>query len=1304
GQFFDHLASSVTEPSQQPGEMAASVASPLFAASVASTSTDTQPSTVASSLPSVTYPNLGVYSTPSDIEPATAWATSAPTDYAYPAPESQWSETTTPYPKAYDDIHPPTNGTTLAATPEVSLYDYTGTQPAIESSQYPNYAYVAKPQAPTYHQAFKSTSVEPQPDTTAPPSDDYSSNVVAYSYDQGYPSYSYAPSPNTAGATETHDYETYGYSQATVTPAPVASSQAWDYTHPLSEPTVAPQYDMSAPRQELDQAAVAYPTSTTAPLVPASHDTHDQRLQEDFYHRGQGCPLITFGFGGQVWCMFPQTNALRYGADGNLATDYAKSYPGPLQRYTLTDGRGASTLIRDIPGPLLTTDCQANRQKQATAQQMVRDYIASLESDFSPDNDLVLLSKALLCLAEQEGAAVTDASVTAVLSQMFKSTLVFQQTDPRYRPADSQTPLTAMDTQFVELEQLLLDGNRLGAVKLALKYRWWSHALIIGSCVDKTVWQEVVQAVTQGLGHSASDGATDALQCTEDPAFLCALRVLYGAFSGAGPAALRSLWHPKPLGLLAEHGDDLHNGQFVPAADFAPSEYSTTSSSDGQTDRAAIRQRVLGYWLRIVVILLVNPVLGKAPILTLLGDELRRNHRLAAAHTCYLLSPSTSLFTGYGAPNGRFTLLHSRCPVLWDPVTFRLTEIYEFVQSLKATTKSPVIVAHLQPYKLLFAWWLTEQGRLKEATRYCDAVAALIEDMPKDSPFLTAGFIHQLTALKQRLDGAGATSEASGSQGAVGSWLSRKLAKPSFSSLMNAFDTSLDKLITGTNASGTAQDAATGASARQHSAEILPEATPAQGYPGGYSMAPPPLTSSVSVTSGNGHLDGTSAWPAEMSPGLQTRQFDEAPSSHQAWPAEYPTPRATSAQGHYANLGYSTGSPRPRNSSAMPFVHSTTGAANPARCTPVASSPLALPADATTVYSQPPVTAPVPEHSPQGEVAPEPYDQAIHAAAPWQSSELPDAGGTEAVAPVPTFYTVDSGAVGDGGCAQMSEDGFLNPVGIVPSFASQATNFQYGANASNQDDSGDVVEDDLGFSNSSLSKSRPSTTTASNADPSSQPPRSSSASEPVKPGGNQSSPAPKSQPSPASTTDGSNASGGGLFGFGMIKNLFGSSAKSTDGGKSAVKANLGEGVSFYYDPEQKRWVNKNAKAEDQAANTPPPPPPMGGRRSFTAMASSPTATPPSSSSFSTPGPAVAPPATGPTAPSLANSHSQPGYASMPASAAPSPSPMPPRSLPPANGQPRPPSSLDPYSTSATAARRNRRGARSRYVDVLNPST
>ncbi|KAJ1971185.1 hypothetical protein H4R34_005822, partial [Dimargaris verticillata] len=402
GQFFDHLTSAVAESPQEPVEIAASGAPLVSAASVAPELTETQPPKAASSAPGVGYPDIGLHSAPSDIEPATAWTAPAPTNYAYAAPDGQWSNTTTPYPGTYTEAYPPTQSVAAVAAPEASPYDYTSPQPAMESSYHPDYAYDAETQAYADYQAYEPTSIAPQPEGTVPPSGDYSSDVAAYSYDQEHASYSYAPLSDAAPGAETFDYQTYDYAQATATPAPVASSQTWDYAHHLPEPAVELQYDTTTHHQVPDQAAVAYPSTTTAPLASISHPSYDQRLQEDFYRRGQGCPLIAFGFGGQVWCMFPQASAPRYGADGNLATEYAKSYPGSLQRYTLTDGRGASTLTREVPGPLLTTDCQANTQKQPTVQQMVREFIAGLESDTSSNNDLILLSKVLLCLAEQE--------------------------------------------------------------------------------------------------------------------------------------------------------------------------------------------------------------------------------------------------------------------------------------------------------------------------------------------------------------------------------------------------------------------------------------------------------------------------------------------------------------------------------------------------------------------------------------------------------------------------------------------------------------------------------------------------------------------------------------------------------------------------------------------------------------------------------------------------------------------------------------------------------------------------------------
>ncbi|CAK7224404.1 vesicle coat component [Sporothrix curviconia] len=83
----------------------------------------------------------------------------------------------------------------------------------------------------------------------------------------------------------------------------------------------------------------------------------------------------------------------------------------------------------------------------------------------------------------------------------------------------------------------------------------------------------------------------------------------------------------------------------------------------------------------------------------------------------------------------------------------------------------------------------------------------------------------------------------------------------------------------------------------------------------------------------------------------------------------------------------------------------------------------------------------------------------------------------------------------------------------------------------------------------------------------------------------------------------------------------------------AVRANLGEKSSFYFDPELKRWIDKNASPEDQAAkSTPPPPPPRSNPHS----ASSTPAPPPSGMGFGAPPPpasaGIVPPAPSGSAP------------------------------------------------------------------------
>ncbi|KAG0250395.1 hypothetical protein BGZ95_007212, partial [Linnemannia exigua] len=119
-------------------------------------------------------------------------------------------------------------------------------------------------------------------------------------------------------------------------------------------------------------------------------------------------------------------------------------------------------------------------------------------------------------------------------------------------------------------------------------------------------------------------------------------------------------------------------------------------------------------------------------------------------------------------------------------------------------------------------------------------------------------------------------------------------------------------------------------------------------------------------------------------------------------------------------------------------------------------------------------------------------------------------------------------------------------------------------------------------------------------------------------------------------------------------NIFG--GEKREGTPKPVRANLGEESSFYFDKEQQRWVNKKGGSETSSVAEALPPPPMSR-----------TATPASMSSPAAGGPPAlnrgGPPSTGGSSPAMGG-----------------------------------PPGLKPAGATGSTARR---GARSRYVDVLN---
>ncbi|KAI9137514.1 hypothetical protein BKA69DRAFT_1090024, partial [Paraphysoderma sedebokerense] len=138
---------------------------------------------------------------------------------------------------------------------------------------------------------------------------------------------------------------------------------------------------------------------------------------------------------------------------------------------------------------------------------------------------------------------------------------------------------------------------------------------------------------------------------------------------------------------------------------------------------------------------------------------------------------------------------------------------------------------------------------------------------------------------------------------------------------------------------------------------------------------------------------------------------------------------------------------------------------------------------------------------------------------------------------------------------------------------------------------------------------------------------------------------------------------GSIFGFLKSALPFGGGRKSSDAsGKKAVKANLGETNQFYYDEKLKKWVNKNAPADEQKESPLPPPP----RATTPSVPTGPNPTP---------------------APSA-----QPSRVGTPVGG-----------LPPSRGSTPIPNSLSNSQTYGAALGGTRLRGRSKYVDVLNPS-
>ncbi|UZJ54733.1 hypothetical protein CBS101457_004053 [Exobasidium rhododendri] len=556
-------------------------------------------------------------------------------------------------------------------------------------------------------------------------------------------------------------------------------------------------------------------------------------------------------------------------------------------------------------------------------------------------------------------------------------------------------------------------------------------------------------------------------------------------------------------------------------------------------------------WRKAVAAILSNRSNGDSATLTAIGDGLKMSGWIEASHVCYLLSPSTSPMDGYDGPSVRMTLIGTHSPeasssYVRDLDHIILTEVFEFALSLQPIAKGAEAyhgLAYLQPYRLLHAYLLAEMGEVKQAIRYCDSIMTLLKNGKMNRHYHPV-LLSQLQELSNRLHGD--TKSVNGAK-----------KKPTMDSVWGALEGRFTKFIAGEDeiakgAAGVNKGAASSTVGPfSHYSAITPDATS-----GGVSRVQSTADFSLST------LTTTNANRIQSRPGsaigftarsglsaLHSTQHHNNHGSEHSY-GDYPTSSARDSSG-LSSPKQSIGQ-RSFSSDADLYTGPYTSHAGIEAPwydqNAVHPESAAHPEDALQRDGNTPTDSPFFGYQPHGATQ-----------AQFVSNVDEDLSGAMGAASLDE----PSSVLGDAPTPGL----FIN--NYAPTSNTTTTANKYGGSAAYDEEE---EEEDLGFGNKTIKArvGRPEDEGKGERDDAKS----------------------ASSPSPAQQQKESDSKAGELkptsSWFGRLWKRDASSDAGTE--SKAKKAHMGEEVSFYYDKELKRWINKKAGESEAIASTPPPPP------------------------------------------------------------------------------------------------------------------
>ncbi|KAL2195025.1 Sec23-binding domain of Sec16-domain-containing protein [Corynascus similis CBS 632.67] len=1010
--------------------------------------------------------------------------------------------------------------------------------------------------------------------------------------------------------------------------------------------------------------------------------------EHDPLQRWRGAPIISWGVGGTVVTMFPK-EVPRYGMNQTLPAVVRS--PGEVKVQNVKDILPLEERLAKFPGPLKGKSKKKETITWLTAGieslERALPVNLSLQTSLSHDDkravERVLLWKILRAFVEHDGVLEGNPAVEKAVRDILS---------PGLEGSDSAAPYTNGGTAFglagstpaglqsdgisssavEQIRRHLLIGEHEKAIWAAADQRLWGHALLLSNALApnlyKQVAQEFIKKEVNFPGHNNES-----------------LAALYGVLSG-------------------NHEESVD--ELVPSHARAGLQLVTTNAATGPSKDA---MDGLDKWRETLGLILSNRSANDARAINSLGVLLSGYGRAEAAHICFMFARGHTIFGGLDDPASHFVLVGSDHKKQAEQFAkeiepLLLSEVYEYGQSLAGGSPVPVTNPHLAAYKLEHALALAEYGFRDKALQYCDAIAAAITAQTKRSPYHHPILENAVEDLMRRLKQA--PKEESGS------WI----PKPTMNKVSDTVWSKFNKFVSGDD-DGTSQGGA------------------GEGEPGPFSrVAGGTPTISRSPSMANLETFGAAVPSYGIPAALPNGPV----------PASAPPTRAASRYAPAAPQGSGSNSSRPSTSAYAPrsSMERTSSELNrgsfevPRRSlelqsgragtySPVRSgSPAAL-------YTPHGVGSSSPQQSPYNPVS-QPAPPQIPASAPPQPNGYPGAPvngvssdhGSEASNPSPetsgyqppsygyeppSLTPYEAPAEEKSGASDETTNGSTYEPPSYQPYSYEPPSYEPDTHPSNEDAGSDEE-----------SKPKPKKKGIMYDDEDDFPiPRPAEKSKEEKDREN----AEMFRKAAEEDAKRAEAAKQAKKGWGFTS-WFGGGAKkdaAAAGQGSApnkpIRAKLGEANSFYYDPELKRWVNKNAGPEDTAKKATPPPPKAAPR----SVSASPASPPSSSTDAGGRASAPPPPAAGaaPPPPRAAsrgpsdNGPPPPGPVAMLRSASNTST----ASAPPlgqgAAGPSRPPTSLSNSNSiddllgaavgprKPGAAKKARKGAR--YVDVMGKS-